>query len=37
VERELAQAGLTLLSLREDTIRRDRDEAIRGLVVVAGR
>ena len=37
VERELAQAGLVLLSLTEDTIRMDRGEAIRGLVVVAGR
>ncbi|MBS9721795.1 methyltransferase domain-containing protein [Tianweitania sp. BSSL-BM11] len=36
VERELAQAGLTLLSVREDTIRSDRGAAIQGLVVVAG-
>ncbi|GHD16572.1 methyltransferase domain-containing protein [Tianweitania populi] len=37
VERELARAGFVLVSLTEDTIRRDRGEAIRGLVVVAAR
>lgn len=37
VERELGVAGFTLLSLTSDTIRMDRGEAIRGLVVVARR
>lgn len=37
VERELSQAGLQRISLTEETIRTDRGEAIRGLVVVAGR
>ena len=37
VERELEQAGLRLVSLAVDTIRTDRGEAIKGLVVVAQR
>jgi predicted TPR repeat methyltransferase len=37
VERELARAGFRLMSMTAETIRTDRGEAIRGLVVVAGR
>lgn len=37
VERELARVGFRLLSLTTETIRTDRGEAIRGLVVTAER
>jgi predicted TPR repeat methyltransferase len=37
VERCLADAGFRLLSLSKATIRKDRDQAVTGMIVVATR